>query len=54
MEKTKKPKAREKVRTVPKYRWVRDVRADGNLFCLEACLKHLGNLCVRFKGTLSV
>ncbi len=50
--KTRNPKVGAKRKAVPKSRWGKDVRADGNLFYLEACLKFMVNLCTRFKGTL--
>lgn len=52
MNTAKRQKVRPRIKAVPKSRWGKDVRADGNLFYLEACLKFLVNLCVHFKGTL--
>jgi SpoVK/Ycf46/Vps4 family AAA+-type ATPase len=46
------PAKKKKVKPIPKSRWIKNLRADGNLFYLEHCIRFTANLCVHFNGTL--
>ena len=51
---TKSRKIKQKVmKNVPKNLWLKDLQAFGNVFVLESCLRFLGNLCERYRGTLN-
>jgi SpoVK/Ycf46/Vps4 family AAA+-type ATPase len=43
---------KKKVKTIPKSLWLKDIRADGNLFYLEHYMRFFANLCVHFNVKL--